>query len=57
MLMFAACWIVFYKEHLRPVTGYFLWTASMVLALFSAGADKTPAPQAQKNIDNRASIS
>jgi GPR1/FUN34/yaaH family len=35
LLMFAACWIVFYKEHLRPQAGYFLWTAAMLLVLFS----------------------
>ncbi len=35
LLMFVACWVVFYKEHLRPQIGYFLWTAAMLLALFS----------------------
>jgi hypothetical protein len=35
LLMFSACWIVFYKEHLRPQAGYFLWTAAMLLVLFS----------------------
>jgi hypothetical protein len=35
LCMFAACWIVFYKEHLRPQAGYFLWTAAMLLVLFS----------------------
>ena len=35
VLMFAACWVVFYKEHLHPRPGYFLWTAAMLLALFA----------------------
>lgn len=35
LFMFAACWIVFYREHLHPQIGYFLWTAAMLLALFS----------------------
>lgn len=36
ILMFPACWIVFHMEHLRPYTGYFLWTGGMVLVLFSS---------------------
>jgi hypothetical protein len=35
LFMFGACWVVFYKEHLRPQAGYFLWTAAMLLAVFS----------------------
>jgi hypothetical protein len=35
LFMFAACWIVFYRAHLRPQAGYFLWTAAMLLVLFS----------------------
>ena len=35
LLMFVACWVVFYKQHLRPQAGYFLWTAAMLLALFA----------------------
>jgi len=35
VLMFAACWIVFYNEHLRPRIGYFVWTGAMLLALFA----------------------
>jgi len=34
IFMFAACWIVFYYEHLHPRLGYFLWTAAMLLVLF-----------------------
>jgi uncharacterized membrane protein len=30
-----ACWIVFAGNHMKPGPGYFLWTASMGLALFS----------------------
>ena len=33
LLMFAACWFVFYMERLRPHTGYFLWTGGMLLVL------------------------
>jgi hypothetical protein len=36
LIMFLACWIVFYKEHLHPREGYFLWTAAMLLVLFSS---------------------
>lgn len=35
LLMFIAPWIVFYKEHLHPREGYFLWTAAMLLVMFS----------------------
>lgn len=35
IFMFAACWIVFYNEHLHPRAGYFLWTAAMLVALFA----------------------
>jgi hypothetical protein len=43
LVMFLACWIVFYKEHLHPRAGYFLWTAAMLMALF---ADKLLRPAA-----------
>src|SRR5262245_54589006 len=36
LVMFLACWIVFYKEHLHPQAGYFLWTGAMLLVLFSS---------------------
>jgi hypothetical protein len=35
IFMFAACWIVFYYEHLHPRAGYFIWTAAMLLVLFA----------------------
>jgi hypothetical protein len=35
IFMFAACWIVFYYEHLHPRAGYFIWTAAMLLAVFA----------------------
>ena len=35
IFMFAACWIVFYYEHLHPRLGYFLWTGAMLLVLFA----------------------
>ncbi len=34
LAMFIAPWIVFYKAHLHPQGGYFLWTAAMALVLF-----------------------
>ncbi|MCU1221455.1 MAG: hypothetical protein JWN42_2652 [Candidatus Angelobacter sp.] len=36
LFMFPACWIVFSYQNLRPRYGYFLWTAAMLLALFSS---------------------
>jgi hypothetical protein len=35
LILFPACWVVFFKAHLRPSTGYFLWSAAIVVALFS----------------------
>jgi hypothetical protein len=43
LFMFVACWIVFYKGHLRPQIGYFLWTTAMLLAVFSAKLGSTSA--------------
>lgn len=37
LLMFPACWIVFARAHLRPSSGYFVWTMGMLMALL-AGA-------------------
>jgi hypothetical protein len=42
LLMFPACWLVFYKEHLHPGEGYFLWIAGMLLVLFANKLAKTP---------------
>src|SRR5262245_59111370 len=36
LLMLPACWLVFHMEHVRPYTGYFLWTGGMLLVLFSS---------------------
>lgn len=41
ILMFAAPWIVFHKEHVYPVIGYYLWTAAMLLTVFSTLLSKT----------------
>ena len=46
LLMFPACWLVFYKEHFRPGEAYFLWTAAMVLVLFSNKLIRTPSTRA-----------
>jgi hypothetical protein len=35
LLMLPSCWIAFDYDHLRPRYGYFLWTASIVVALFA----------------------
>ncbi|HEY6306416.1 MAG TPA: hypothetical protein VI488_08190 [Candidatus Angelobacter sp.] len=44
VIMFLACWVVFYKEHLHPREGYFLWTGAMLLVLFSNQLSK-PQPE------------
>jgi hypothetical protein len=36
IVMFPACWVVFYQMNLRPRAAYFLWTVAMLLVLFSA---------------------
>lgn len=47
IFMFAACWIVFYYEHLHPRAGYFIWTAAMLLVLFAGKLfPRSRAPQA-----------
>jgi hypothetical protein len=46
LLMFPACWVVFAKAHLRPSVGYFVWTASMVVALFSTAFARSRRDQA-----------
>ena len=35
LFMLPACWVAFFKEHATPGFGYFLWTISMLLALYS----------------------
>lgn len=34
-VMFVFCWIAFYKIHLYPQQGYFLWMFGILLALYS----------------------
>jgi hypothetical protein len=34
-LMFVACWIFFYKVHLVPAQGYYVWMAGILLGLLS----------------------
>jgi hypothetical protein len=34
-LMFIFCWIVFFKIHFQAYTGYWLWMAGVLLALWS----------------------
>ena len=47
LLMFPACWIVFYHEHAQPGFGYFLWTGAMVLAVFSDSFERQRAHQVE----------
>jgi hypothetical protein len=56
LLMFPACWIVFYRAHLQPRAGYFLWTAAMLLVLFAPRLARTSAAS-QKPVDIRTNIS
>jgi len=35
VLMFPACWGAFYYEHVSPWIGYWVWTAAMLMVLFS----------------------
>jgi hypothetical protein len=35
VVMFAACWGAFYYENVRPWIGYWVWTAAMLVVLFS----------------------
>jgi hypothetical protein len=58
LVMFIACWIVFYRAQLRPAAGYFLWTAAMLLVLFSSKLVRpTGRPVPGKTVDNGANIS
>jgi hypothetical protein len=43
LLMFVACWVVFYNVHLYPRAGYFLWTGAMLLTLFATKLFPSPA--------------
>jgi hypothetical protein len=35
LFLLPACWVVFFQEHVYPFVGYFIWTAGIVVALFS----------------------
>ena len=58
LLMFTACWIVFYKLALYPREGYFVWTLGMLLVLFSAPEARArhERPKLEPAVDNRISI-
>lgn len=45
VIILPSCWVVFWRAHLRPATGYFLWTAAILVAIFSAAF--VPAGQKQ----------
>ncbi len=36
LFLLPACLVVFFKEHVYPFVGYFIWTAAIIVALFSA---------------------
>jgi hypothetical protein len=58
LVMFLACWIVFFKEHLHPRAGYFLWTVAMLLVLFSGKLVRSGArTPVGKTVDKSAYIS
>jgi hypothetical protein len=59
LLMFAACWVVFYKLSLYPREGYFVWMAGMLLVIFAAPGAR-PAREAVaigNAVDHQVSIS
>lgn len=51
LLMFPACWLVFSEVHVRPTYGYFLWTAAMLLTLFSDAFGRQSFPQFKQGVD------
>lgn len=59
LLLFPACWIVFYSMNLYPREGYFIWTAGMLLVMFTAPRARAalPAAKTAPAVDNRVSIS
>lgn len=59
LLMFPACWIVFFSMNLHPREGYFVWTAAMLLVVFAVPRARAArkSPQIEPAVDNRVSIS
>ena len=59
LLLFPACWVVFFGMNLYPREGYFVWTAAMLLVVFTVPrARAVPSPaRAASAVDNRVSIS
>jgi len=43
VVMFPACWVLFYVDQIEPEVGYFVWTAAMLLALFAGKLLPAPA--------------
>jgi hypothetical protein len=37
LCLMPACWIVFLENGVYPFIGYFIWTAAIIVALFSSG--------------------
>lgn len=36
LFLLPACWVVFLLGHVYPFVGYFVWTGTMLVALFSS---------------------
>jgi hypothetical protein len=58
LLMFPACWIVFYNVSLYPREGYFVWILGMLLVTFAAPGARAPreAPKSGRTVDNPVGI-
>jgi hypothetical protein len=40
LLMLPFCWLYFWGDKMYPSVGYFLWTAAMIVALFSSSSNR-----------------
>jgi hypothetical protein len=38
LILMPTCWIVFYTQGVYPFVAYFIWTAAMIVALFSSSS-------------------
>lgn len=55
LLLFPACWVVFFAMSLYPREGYFAWTAGMLLVVFTVPRARAARPAAKiaSAVDNR----
>lgn len=49
LCLMPACWIVFYTQGVYPFVAYFIWTAAMIVALFSASFSAGSLSENQKD--------